>query len=57
MAESLMSVQVLLDEMKSLVSELNLYRNSYYNNNESPVSDKEYDEKFDRLTELENKQV
>lgn len=43
-----------LDRMKSLVEELNNYRNEYYNNNNSIISDYEYDKLFDELKELED---
>lgn len=43
------------EKIKSLVSRLNLYRNEYYNNNKSIVSDKEYDRLFDLLKSLEEK--
>ena len=39
-----------------LVSLLNKYRDAYYNNNESIVSDKEYDMLFDELVKLEQEQ-
>lgn len=39
-----------------LVSLLNKYRDAYYNNNESFVSDKEYDTLFDELVKLEQEQ-
>ena len=42
-----------MDEMRALVDRLNQYRDAYYNKNESPVSDQEYDRLFDRLTRLE----
>jgi DNA ligase (NAD+) len=42
-----------LDEMKELVNELNKYRNSYYNDNYSIISDQEYDILFDKLVEAE----
>lgn len=41
------------NEVQDLVEELNRYRNAYYNENISLVSDREYDEKFDRLCKLE----
>lgn len=41
--------------IKELVSQLNEYRDSYYNGNTSPVSDFEYDKLFDELKELEDK--
>lgn len=43
----------MVNEIKSLVDRLNRYRDAYYNQNESLISDKEYDNLFDRLTELE----
>lgn len=43
-----------LDRMKSLIEELNNYRNEYYNNNNSIISDYEYDKLFDELKELED---
>ena len=39
-----------------LVSLLNKYRDAYYNDNESLVSDKEYDMLFDELVKLEQEQ-
>lgn len=45
----------MIDKIKNLVSLLNEYRNAYYNNNESLISDKEYDKLFDELAELEEK--
>lgn len=41
-------------EMRSLIDRLNQYRDSYYNNNESLVSDKEYDDLYDQLERMEN---
>ena len=41
--------------MKELVSSLNKYRYQYYNENNSEVSDKDYDVLFDELKNLENK--
>lgn len=40
-------------EIKELVDKLNQYRDSYYNDNISLVSDKEYDLLYDRLVEAE----
>lgn len=40
-------------EIISLVDRLNKYRDAYYNQNQSLISDVEYDALFDRLTELE----
>ena len=42
-----------ITEITELVKELNKYRDAYYNNNISLISDKEYDDKFDKLQELE----
>lgn len=39
-----------------LTTQLNRYRDSYYNNNESLVSDAEYDKLFDELAELEKEE-
>ena len=41
------------DRTKELVELLNKYRNAYYNENISLISDKEYDELFDELIKLE----
>ena len=42
-----------MDKMKQLVDRLNGYRDAYYNQNESPVSDEEYDRLFDELSRME----
>ena len=42
-----------MDKMKELVDRLNGYRDAYYNRNESPVSDAEYDALFDELAAME----
>lgn len=42
-----------IKRLKGLVTTLNNYRNAYYNKNNSPVSDYEYDKLYDDLTELE----
>ena len=42
-----------MDKMKELVDRLNGYRDAYYNRNESPVSDGEYDALFDELAAME----
>ena len=42
-----------IEQYKELVRKLNQYRDEYYNNNKSIISDKEYDELYDRLVELE----
>ena len=42
-----------MDKMKELVDRLNRYRDAYYNQNESLISDKEYDALFDELAALE----
>ena len=44
-------------KLKLLVNTLNKYRNAYYNNNESLISDKEYDKLYDELLELEKEQA
>lgn len=41
------------DEIKSLVEKLNMYSDAYYNRSESLISDKEFDQLFDQLKELE----
>ena len=43
-----------ISEMKNLVQTLNRYNDSYYNDNYNLVSDKEYDELYSKLQELEN---
>ncbi len=43
-----------VERIKYLTVYLNNCRNSYYNNSESLISDKEYDELFDELSKLEN---
>lgn len=40
--------------MQNLIKQLNQYRDEYYNDNFSSVSDAEYDALFDKLTELES---
>lgn len=42
-----------VEEVKSLVKKLNKYRDEYYNNNNSIISDREYDKLFDKLIILE----
>ena len=42
-----------MSNIRTLIDKLNYYRNAYYNNNESLISDKEYDELFDQLAEME----
>lgn len=42
-----------LYKMNELILKLNIYRNEYYNNNNSLISDNEYDEMFEKLKELE----
>lgn len=39
--------------IKELTQQLNQYRNSYYNDSNSEISDKEYDDLFDELKNLE----
>lgn len=43
-----------IKRIKELISQLNIYRNAYYNNSESQISDYEYDNLFDELKQLEN---
>lgn len=42
-----------INRIKSFVEELNIHRDAYYNDSFTWISDKEYDEKFDELGELE----
>ena len=42
-----------MNSMQKLVAELNRYRDAYYNQNQSIVSDKEYDRLYDQLVQLE----
>lgn len=42
-----------IKRLKELTEQLNHYRDSYYNNSESLISDKQYDELFDELQSLE----
>ena len=42
-----------MDKLKQLVDRLNEYRDAYYNQNESLISDQEYDKLFDELQRLE----
>lgn len=44
---------IVSERIKNLVAELNRYRDSYYNDSVSLVSDYEYDQKFDNLKQLE----
>lgn len=43
-----------LDEYKELVRKLNYYSDQYYNNNQSVVSDAEYDSLYQKLVKFEN---
>ena len=43
-----------IDRIKELVELLNHYRNEYYNNSYSEISDFEYDKLFDELSKLES---
>ena len=43
-----------IDRIKELVELLNHYRNEYYNNSRSEISDFEYDQLFDELVSLES---
>lgn len=42
-----------IKRLKELTKQLNQYRNSYYNNSVSEISDQEYDNLFDELKKLE----
>lgn len=42
-----------INRLKELTEQLNHYRDSYYNNSESLISDKQYDDLFDELQVLE----
>ena len=42
------------ERIQYLVKQLNIYRNAYYNESKSLVSDYEYDELYDELEKLEN---
>ena len=42
-----------INRLKELTKQLNRYRDSYYNNSESLISDKQYDDLFDELQVLE----
>ena len=42
-----------IERIKELVEQLNYYRNAYYNNQVSEISDFEYDQLFDELSALE----
>ena len=42
-----------IERLKELTEQLNRYRDSYYNNSESLISDKQYDDLFDELQSLE----
>ena len=42
-----------IKRLKELTDQLNHYRDSYYNNSESLISDKQYDDLFDELQSLE----
>lgn len=43
-----------IKRIQELVEELNKYRNAYYNENNSLITDEEYDKKFDELKQLED---
>ena len=42
-----------IKRLKEVTEQLNHYRDSYYNNSESLISDKQYDDLFDELQSLE----
>ena len=52
-SEEVISQAKKVSRMAELITLLNQYRNSYYNESESPVSDFEYDQLYDKLVELE----
>lgn len=52
--EEVISQAKKVERMAELITLLNKYRNSYYNESESPVSDFEYDQLYDKLVELED---
>lgn len=56
-AQSLKVVIIIseIDEIRSLIDQLNKYRDAYYNEQNSPISDYEYDNLYDRLKSLEDK--
>ena len=41
------------ERIQYLVKQLNIYRNAYYNESKSLISDYEYDELYDELEKLE----
>lgn len=43
-----------IKRIQQLVKELNIYRNEYYNQNNPEVNDKQYDDLFDELSNLES---
>ncbi|WP_243207055.1 NAD-dependent DNA ligase LigA [Mediterraneibacter hominis] len=43
------------DKLQEITNKLNYYRYEYYNNSNSVISDKEYDDLYDELLALENK--
>ena len=43
----------MITKIKTLVKQLNQYRDEYYNDNKSTVSDSQYDKLFDELKQLE----
>ena len=46
-------MELLIAEMKRLIDFLNCARNEYYNNNNSIITDEDYDARFDRLSCIE----
>ena len=44
-----------IDEIRLLIDQLNRYRDAYYNEQNSPISDYEYDNLYDKLKSLEDK--
>jgi len=43
-----------ISHIKELVSQLNTYRNEYYNNNDPSITDRQYDDLVDELLALES---
>jgi DNA ligase (NAD+) len=49
----MIETELRMNEIRKLVDELNKCRNAYYNDNNSLISDREYDILFDKLKEME----
>jgi len=48
-------IELYVEQIKDLIERLNKYRDAYYNDNQSLISDMEYDSLYDQLVEMENK--